>query len=189
MQIANITASNPAMTEAVISSLECSVYVASLADYNSGILHGRWIDCLQDSDEVQAEIAAMLAESPYARRYSEKAEEWAIHDHGGWFGMSIGETEDVEALCELAANLEEHGEALAVYLEHIGGRDASSFEEAYCGTWDSEEAYAEDLAGEVMEIPAHLEPYFDYEKFSRDLFMSDYFSERTEDGVAIFRHI
>ena len=189
-QIIDITASNPDMTAAVTASLECSIYVASLADYSAGILHGRWIDCLaNDSDEVQEQIALMLADSPTARQEGRRAEEWAIHDHGGWHGMRINETEDIEALCELAAELDEHGEALAVYLDHVGTRDVSGFQDAYCGTWSSEQDYAEDLADDIMEIPDHIAPYFDYERFARDLFMCDYFSERVEDGVAIFRHI
>ena len=189
MQAINTEAANTPNLDAITSCLECSIYVASLADYSAGILHGRWIDCLDDSDSVQDQIAAMLAESPTAREEGRRAEEWAIHDHGGWYGMRIGESEDIEDLCALAAELEEHGEALAVYLDHVGTRDVSSFEEAYCGTWTSEEAYAEDLADEVMDIPEHIQAYFDYEKFSRDLFMTDYFSERVADGVAIFRHI
>ncbi|MBB4768631.1 antirestriction protein ArdA [Xanthomonas sp. LMG 8993] len=45
------------------------IYVACLASYNNGVLHGRWIDLyatdLDDLDDVQSEIAAMLRESPY----------------------------------------------------------------------------------------------------------------------------
>ncbi|KGK67087.1 antirestriction protein ArdA [Xanthomonas citri] len=41
------------------------IYVACLASYNNGVLHGRWIDLDgMDADDVQAEIAAMLRESP-----------------------------------------------------------------------------------------------------------------------------
>lgn len=78
-------------------------------DYNSGVLHGRWIECLQDFNEVQGEINAMLAELPYPRHYGDPAEEWAIHDHGGWHGMSISEFKSIEGLCELAEALEEYG--------------------------------------------------------------------------------
>jgi len=40
------------------------IYVACLASYNSGILHGRWIEATADVDEMQEEIDAMLRESP-----------------------------------------------------------------------------------------------------------------------------
>lgn len=36
------------------------IYVACLAAYNNGILHGRWIDADQDADEIRAGIAEML---------------------------------------------------------------------------------------------------------------------------------
>ena len=49
------------------------IYVACLAAYNSGILHGRWIRATTP-DEIKAEVRAMLAESPVPQ-----AEEWAIH--------------------------------------------------------------------------------------------------------------
>lgn len=43
---------------------EPRIYVACLASYNSGVLHGRWID-LDDREEVDKEIAEMLRESTY----------------------------------------------------------------------------------------------------------------------------
>jgi len=39
------------------------IYVASLADYNAGRLHGRWIDANQSADSIRDEIAQMLTES------------------------------------------------------------------------------------------------------------------------------
>ncbi|MEO5867232.1 MAG: antirestriction protein ArdA [Sphingomonas sp.] len=42
------------------------IYVACLASYNSGVLHGAWIDCDgKDGDEISAEVATMLRTSPY----------------------------------------------------------------------------------------------------------------------------
>ncbi|KIQ27503.1 antirestriction protein ArdA [Xanthomonas campestris] len=42
------------------------IYVACLASYNNGVLHGRWIDLDgMDAEDVQAGIAAMLRESPH----------------------------------------------------------------------------------------------------------------------------
>ncbi|CDN47584.1 antirestriction protein ArdA [Neorhizobium galegae] len=41
------------------------LYVACLASYNNGVLHGRWIDASSDVDEMQEEIAAMLRESRF----------------------------------------------------------------------------------------------------------------------------
>ena len=55
----------------------------------------------------------------------------------------------------------------------------SDFEEAYCGEWYSEEEFSADLAvntGLLDGIPDHIQLYFDWEKWTRDLFMSDYWS-------------
>ena len=41
------------------------IYVASLSDYNNGILHGAWIDAAQDADDIRTEVSAMLRESKY----------------------------------------------------------------------------------------------------------------------------
>ena len=42
-----------------MTAVTCRIYVASLSDYNAGILHGRWID-VTDEDTIREEIAAML---------------------------------------------------------------------------------------------------------------------------------
>ena len=57
------------------------IYVASLSDYNAGILHGTWIDFAQltDLDDLRAAIAAMLATSPTAKAApGQPAEEWMM---------------------------------------------------------------------------------------------------------------
>ena len=175
--------------QAVIDT-ELSIYVASLSDYNAGILHGRWISCRQDADAIREEIETMLAASPCAARYNERAEEWAIHDFD-FMGLDLNESEDLDVLAELAEALDEHGEPLTAYLDHMGTRDASGFEEAYCGTYGSEQDYAYELADELMpsDAPDFLTRYFDYEAFCRDLFLCDCFSVRVAGGVAVFRNI
>ena len=51
------------------------IYVACLASYNAGILHGDWID-LDGSETLEERISEILDASP-----EEDAEEWAVHDH------------------------------------------------------------------------------------------------------------
>ncbi|MCG8594183.1 MAG: antirestriction protein ArdA, partial [Kiloniellales bacterium] len=36
------------------------IYVACLAAYNAGHLHGCWIDAIQDAEDIQDDINAML---------------------------------------------------------------------------------------------------------------------------------
>ncbi|WP_024353472.1 antirestriction protein ArdA [Brevundimonas naejangsanensis] len=47
-----------------VSDSSPRIYVACLAAYNNGFLHGAWIDADQDADQIRVEIAAMLARSP-----------------------------------------------------------------------------------------------------------------------------
>ena len=47
-----------------MSKGEIQIYVACLAAYNNGILHGRWIDAQQDAWAVYDDIRAMLDASP-----------------------------------------------------------------------------------------------------------------------------
>lgn len=50
------------------------IYVACLAAYNAGTLHGKWIEATQDIEDIWKEIRDMLASSP-----EPNSEEWAIH--------------------------------------------------------------------------------------------------------------
>ena len=163
------------------------IYVACLAAYNNGYLHGTWIDANQEAEAIHGHIQDMLSQSPIAR-----AEEWAIHGYEGFCGLRLSESEDIATVAEIAVMLEEHGEAWAKFAEYEGKEYATSekFEEAYAGEWESEEDFAENLASETMEIPKHLEFYIDYEKLARDLFINDYFSAEAEGGkVYVFRRL
>jgi antirestriction protein len=73
------------------------IYVASLADYNAGRLHGRWIRADQPSDAIYGEIQAMLAESEIP-----EAEEWAIHDFEGFGRCRVGESALIDTVVAMA---------------------------------------------------------------------------------------
>ena len=91
------------------------VYVACLAAYNGGRLHGAWID-LDDADDAHEQALQMLDTSP-----EPGAEEWAIHDHEGFGSYPVGEHESITELCDLAEAIEEHGAIVAEYAAHVGG--------------------------------------------------------------------
>ena len=53
----------------------------------------------------------------------------------------------------------------------------SDFEESYSGEWNSEEEFADDLAvntGLLDGVPDNIQLYFDWDKWTRDLFLTDY---------------
>jgi len=153
------------------------IYVACLASYNSGKLHGEWIDI----DDIEEGIPRVLESSP-----EPDAEDWAIHDYEGFFGIHIDENPDLAELVAMAALLEKHGEAYAAYTANVGGfADESEFEDSYRGEWESQQAYAEDYIDSVYDLDetiGSLASYFDYESFARDLFMGDCYSVDSENG-------
>ena len=150
------------------------IYIASLSDYNAGRLHGRWINAARPADELREDIAAMLARSP-----EPIAEEWAIHDYTDFCGTSVDEHEDLETVSELARGIAQHGHAFAAWALLVDNEreGLARFEEAFLGTWDKVEDYAEELldgigaTAELAQLPEWLHPYvkLDIEGFTRDL--------------------
>ena len=146
---------------------------------------------------MQDQIDAMLAASPTARRTGQPAEEWAIHDHGGFYGVRIGESADIEELCALAAALEEHGEAFGRFYDYAASGSTvevclDQFTDSFQGIYGSLEAWAEDHAescGLLDSMPENLKCYFDFERFGRDCELNgDVFTVETEGGLAVFTH-
>lgn len=145
------------------------IYVACLAAYNNGVLHGAWIDADQDADDIHAEIQKMLSASPIPN-----AEEWAIHDYDNFHGIKIGEYDDIAKVAELAELLSEHGEAYAAYVSHVGEEYATAegFEGSYQGEYDSPEDFAEETCSDIYDlnkIPDVLRYHIDWEGVARDL--------------------
>ena len=153
------------------------IYVACLATYNNGHLHGAWIDCDQEAEEIEAEISEMLKNSPQPG-----AEEWAIHDYENWHGIEIDEYENIEKLAELAQALAEHGKPLAVYYQHFG--EIEGFEDRYLGVYESEEDFAyetleqQGLTQKIEELGLMIS-YIDWAAIARDWFICDYLSAET----------
>lgn len=166
------------------------IYVADLAAYNEGELHGVWLDATDDDLAEQAQ--AMLKPGH---------EEWAIHDYEGFGELRIDEYESLDNVHTLAMLIDEHGDAFAAYVDHVGGIEyatAESFEDAHCGEWESEEEYAEQLAVDTApttELHEWLRgdapwPFncIDWEQAARDLFMGNYWSADAGSGrVYVFR--
>jgi antirestriction protein len=143
------------------------IYVACLAAYNNGYLHGQWIDLDQPLDDVWNAIRTMLKTSPIP-----DAEEWAIHDYEGFEGYDLGEYEGIENAHALAQFILEHGELGGLMLNHMSGDltlAQSAIEDNYQGKYSSLADYAEELTTDTTEIPQHLAYYIDYEAMARDM--------------------
>lgn len=173
-----------------------AIYVASLADYNNGVLHGRWIDAAREPDAIQADIDAILASSR-----EPNAEEWAIHDYEQFGCWKVNENDSAEQISRIAKNIAEHGYAYAAWADVFDGEEASydidSFHEAYLGHYDSVLDYVEQMGedlgyeDELAKLPEHLQSYvrFDYGLLARDLRLSGDIAtvQDPNGGVWIFR--
>ena len=138
-------------------------------------------------------------------------EEWWCFDHEGLPITGECSPDEAQRLAEsMTACAEGTGAPLAAvraYLDNFHGDvyALDNFEEAWCGEWDSERDYAENLADECgyLSTPAEhahhwagtdvtnpLLSYIDWDAWARDVFMGDYWSARDpEGGVFVFRSV
>ena len=141
------------------------VYVGTYAKYNNGSLQGAWMDleghdagsfhaaCLElHKDEADPELMFQDFESFPREYYGESHLDSRLWD---WLDLSDHERE-----------------LLAVYVENVN-QDGTLEEarDAYAGTYESEESWAEDFleqSGELNQIPERLRYYFDFAAYARD---------------------
>lgn len=161
------------------------IYVACLAAYNHGILHGAWIDATLEPDAILEATKAMLKASPIP-----DAEEWAIHDYEGFENFRLSEWEDFAKVHAYATFIKEHGLLGAELLAHANTlEDAQTFmEDGYRGCYTSLADFAQELIEDITKIPENLAYYIDYERMARDMEMSgDIFTiETAHDEVHVF---
>ena len=144
------------------------IYVACLAAYNEGQLHGEWIDATGDIDEIQTAISEMLKKSPIP-----EAEEWAIHDYEGFESAELHEYSSIETVVKLADFIAEHGELGGKLIAHFSGdiEDAETALGNHAGEYKSLADYAEELTDQSTEIPQNIAYYIDYDRMGRDMEM------------------
>ena len=169
-----------------VSDSNPRIYIACLAAYNNGYLHGVWIDADQDADQIRDEIAAMLARSPI-----KGAEEYAIHDHEGFEGVSISEYAGIDNVARMGAFIAEHGALGAGLLEQFGGdmdQAETTLQDCYHGQFASLADYMEEPTTESVTIPEALRYYVDWDAMARDAEMNgEFFTvETARDEVHLF---
>ena len=154
------------------------IYLTNLGRYNEGYLVGKWVKlpvCEEVLDKVLKEIGI-----------NEYYEEYFITDYENdivGIGDVISEYSSVQALNELAQRLEDlsgdEADKLGAVLEYEACRSVSEVLELLdkldefdllTDVTDDEELgyyYAEEYC--CIDIPEYIQPYFDYEKFGRDV--------------------
>lgn len=177
------------------------IYVACLSAYAAGKLHGEWIEVDKNLEELEAAIALVIKSSPEV-----DAEEWAVHDTEGWYGLSIDEHPDLEQLVEWSKLIQEHGAAVSYFIEwalDVGIEPSNDeFELRFCGHWDS----SNDFVLKSEEIKEHYSwdefekqfPFWsnmiDWEQLASELEMMDAYqyikaSESEGHGIYVFRYM
>lgn len=181
-----------------------SIYVACLSAYNNGLLHGDWIDCDQDPDDIQAEIDEILNTSP-CREY-EACEDWAIHDSEG-FGKLLSECESIEYISALGNALYDFSDSDALESWFGAGIESceksdieamvEEFRDRFLGHWDNEEDFtlkseeANEVTGfDQLEKDNHfLSLHIDWKELSDTLFVNNFHSEKAHPhGIYVFRN-
>jgi antirestriction protein len=179
------------------NDLEPKVWVGCLACYNEGELIGEWIDATEAGDFTTAQLHAN-ANVTIEPRYGDHEELWVM-DHEGFGGFLTGECSPDEAqrIAEQIEAIPDYvpAEAVAAYLGDTGDSlddlEMSDFEESYNGEHDSEKAFAQELADDIGAVDTDIgwpNSCIDWDQAARELFMGDYWSERSSTGtVFVFR--
>lgn len=164
---------------------EIRIYVACLAAYNNGILHGRWIDATQGEEHIWHRIREMLKASPI-----QGAEEYAIQDYEGFEGVTLGEYSSVSQVADIADFIDEHGTLAAKLTLYFGDVDEArkAMEDRYHGVYESVADFAQQITEETTQIPANLQYYIDWERMGRDLFSDILAINTAYNEVHIFWH-
>ena len=155
-----------------------ALYVGTYGAYAAGSLRGAWV-----SLEACADYEEFMMVCRWIHRF-EADPEYMFQDFMGFPGQFYREgsfsEQDFDNAREFAELDEDEQEAFEAFLECKYGRYTdcgslfSEFRDAYCGKFDSEEEYAEQLAedcGYFAEMPSYLRNYFDIKAFARDVFM------------------
>lgn len=161
------------------------IYVACLAAYNNGILHGAWIEATEAWNMWDA-TRDMLAKSPIPN-----AEEWAIHDYEGFASIRISEYASFDHVAELAAFIAEHGALGGELLDHFCGdldEARGALEDRHLGQYESLADYVQDITEETTAIPHTLRHDIDWQAMARDCELNgDLFTIQTaHDAVHVF---
>ncbi len=168
------------------SILDGQLYVGTYAKYNDGSIDGEWLSlsdysskeeflnaCLElHNDEEDPELMFQDADGVPDLLYSECSlfDFWSLADE-----LESNNIDDYELYFSFCS-----------HFDYDFKDSFSQFEEAYCGE-QSPSDFTYDLVEEMMtsDAPDFLTRYFDYDKFERDLFMTDY----TEIDGHIYRNL
>jgi len=169
------------------------IYVASLHDYVSGRLVGKWFDLTDyvDKPELMDAIQEYLQEVTHAFDDGIVREEWGYYDYEGFPRIFYSE---YHIPFDLFYRLDREGthdmDIYLIYAEYFGIEDADDIikevNDNYYGEYDSMLEFAEEWfeQTEAHMVPQHLRFYFDMEQYARELMFDFDFI----DGHVFLKH-
>ena len=162
---------------------DSQIYVACLASYNAGRLHGEFITPADTEEKLLVQIGKILKTSP-----EPNAEEWAIHDYNNF--PNLGEYPSVADIVKVREAQKEHGvNEINAFIKCHSVDDLEHFTDSYSGEYDSFREYSDQLFDELYlhDVPEHIQSYIDYEKFERECSYDVTEEEAPNHKVYIFR--
>jgi len=162
-----------------LTAVSPKIYVGTYAKYNSGSLHGKWLDL---SDFSNKEDFLYTCSELH---YDEADPELMFQDWEGIPAAFISESYIVPKFWEWWSDIEplslEEREAYMDYTENMNTDqvDFKQFQDAYQGCYKDQIDFAEYFAEEIgfyasLEKAGINASYFDAEAYSRDLFCGDF---------------
>jgi len=149
-----------------------AVYVGTYRKYNNGSIAGDWLALNDYSDKEE------FYEDCQKLHKDEADPEFMFQDWEDIPDSLIGESWISSEYWEILET-EGDAEAKSAFIAWYGSWNAEAFEESYQGEYESEIEFTRQLiddTGYLQEVPDTVAQYFDYEAYSRHLFMSDYCS-------------
>lgn len=152
-----------------------SIYCGTYHKYTCGSIFGAWLDLTKFSDfEEFMDVCRQL-------HADEEDPELMFQDYecfpSSLYSESCMDKDTFDKIQEYASLGDKEQEAFDDYLDLGHDFDIRHFREAYCGEWDSEEAFGQHIIDECYDIErtmGGLSRFFDYSAFAEELFMWDY---------------
>ena len=156
------------------------ICLQDLQAYNEGHLIFKWFDITEYTDyqQIEDEFKEFVKEPRRKLKVYGEMEEYMFCDYSNF--PNLGEYpnhEEIDKIIQFYNSNKYPIEAIIAYLED--GCSLDTFEEAYCGEYDSMEDYAHELVDDCYDLEktmGSLACYFDYESFARDLEMGGDYS-------------
>ena len=164
-------------------NLEVRIYCGTYAKYNNGSIAGQWIDATDLDKEEFYNLCRELHSDEIDPEYmfqDTDTDNEVLRNMIGECGIDADFWDLKEALKYFD---EQKLEAFDIYTNNTKDTDINNFEDSffcYLDEYNINEAfgnYMMDITGDINEIPKHLQYYFDYEAFGRDLLISDFWEQ------------